>query len=133
MGGDAVSALKLLPGPCKADEIAYYRAWVAELPQCSYLRSYFEGSEGQMEGLIRNDMHCEGLTELVGRKRQAEEDAREAVLRLDGLTAKLRGLEIEIRDAMRARKLLADDLEAIEGTARTIGRIVADKLPGLRK
>ena len=49
-----------LPDTCsKADELAHWQTFLGQLPPCSYLALYLNGSTPILEDAIRNDMSVE--------------------------------------------------------------------------
>ena len=54
--------------PTKAEELAHWRQFLADLPPCSYLALYLKGSDGLLEHYMAQDMSCTAATSAVRSK-----------------------------------------------------------------
>jgi hypothetical protein len=116
----------LTDNPSKADELAHWQTFLGQLPPCSYLALYLDGSTPILDEAMRNDMS----TELIPALRRARGEAQEAVREVreqlrqlrderDALQRELLGLR---RDAVRLR----DSFEEARSAARILLRQAED-------
>ena len=120
----------------KADELAHWRAFLATLPECSYLAMYLHGSEAMLEDAMRLDMSTELIPALRRARCEAQEAVREVlaqkaklqtdVAELRGEVSVLRRVAVTIRDdAADAKRAIASLLRDAENLhARAVNAVV---------
>ena len=111
--------MKLKERPSKQEEIDFWRAFVAALPD-SYLRSMFLGTEGQVESMIKNDFAYDPIPEMRAVSHELREDVKRLTDEKNELVKLLTDLKAQQLQAERAANRAKDELEDIKKAARRL-------------
>ncbi len=104
--------------PTKAQEIEHFRAFVAQLPRASYLRSILADAPECVSQMIANDFAFPLIAEL----RKAETEAAQLADRLKTLQARADYLKNEAQEAERRTAKARDELADIRRAAASLAR-----------
>jgi septal ring factor EnvC (AmiA/AmiB activator) len=110
----------------KADELAHWQTFLGQLPPCSYLALYLNGSTPILEDAMRNDMSTELIPALRRARAEAQEDVREVKEQLRQHRDERETLQREIAGLKRDAVRLRDSFEEARSAARVLLRQAED-------
>jgi hypothetical protein len=119
--------LEALPDTAsKAEEIAHWQTFLGQLPPCSYLALYLNGSTPMIEDAMRNDLSTDLIPALRRARAEAQEDVREVREQLRQLHEQRDSLQREIAGLKRDAVRLRDSFEEARSAARILLRQAED-------
>lgn len=103
---------RLPENPSKAEELAHWQEFLAQLPPCSYLAMFLAESTGPLESAMRADISTELISDLRKRRGEALAEMVKARADLDSVTEatqeQRKFLRLTKHELVKAREELAE-------------------------
>lgn len=116
----------LKEGCSKAEEMAHWRQFLADLPPASYLALYLAETEELLEWAMANDMSVSLVKDSRRRQVEAEAEARQAEARLQQLLEQNKMLDLAQTRLKREGARLREELRKTMEYCQTLSREAAE-------
>jgi chromosome segregation ATPase len=111
---------RLPDNPTKADELAHWQAFRAQLPPCSYLALYLAESDDTLRYAMANDESCDLIATIRKERSRALEDCAVVRNELTALRMERDKAQNEYRQLARALCTLRDELRDSANAAQSL-------------